>query len=318
MAQRCFCGKLPDNRFAKKESCMNIRPETPNDYARIAEINILAFENRADEATIVALKRQYSRFDPTLSLVAEIDGSVVGHALFNPTTIRLMGEDVSAVNLAPIAVEPTYQGQGIGGQLIQEGHRIAQENGFAVAFLLGHPTYYPRFGYQINAYGWSSVNVSTSAGDSLPFRAPMPDDVPALQALWRHEEDDVDFAIIPDDDFAWWISPNSMIDARVYLRDDKIVGYTRHGNDVRLFLAADGDAAQAMIKTLAGEQTAIDLPLHPHSATAKVLRLSPSAKTWDAGMALELNPSPLGDYFEAINSGDRIGGRVIWDVAFEM
>ncbi|MCI0710999.1 MAG: N-acetyltransferase [Chloroflexi bacterium] len=297
---------------------MNIRPEKPTDYARIATINNTAFDNRASEPAIVALKRQYPRFDPDLSFVAEIDGVAVGNALFNPTVIRLMGEDVSAVNLAPIAVDPVYQGQGIGGALIEEGHRIAREKGCVVAFLLGHPTYYPRFGYQTHAYGASSVSVAKSGDATLPFRTPTPADLPALMTLWRHEENGVDFAIVPEDNLLWWLSPNSTIEARVYLRDDQIVGYSRHRRDVKQFLAIDGDTAQAMINTLAADNATIDLPLHPYSSTARALELSPDARTWEAGMAMELQPGPLPDYFEAVESGQRIGGRVIWDVAFEV
>jgi hypothetical protein len=137
-------------------------------------------------------------------------------------------------------------------------------------------------------------------------------------ALWRHEENGVDFAIVPEDNLLWWLSPNSTIEARVYLRDDEIVGYSRHGRDVKQFLAIDADAAQAMINTLAGDSDTIDLPLHPYSSTTRALELTPEARTWEAGMALEWQPGPLAAYFEAVKAGQRIGGRVLWDVAFEV
>src|SRR5688500_16279882 len=121
---------------------MLIRAETPRDYATIADIHVKAFDNRAAEAVIVGLHRHRSRFDPELSLVAEIDGQVVGHVLFSPQTIRLLGQNLEVVNLAPIAVHPTHQGKGIGAALIEEGHSIARSKGYPFSFLLGHPEYY--------------------------------------------------------------------------------------------------------------------------------------------------------------------------------
>ena len=138
---------------------ITIRHEQITDYATIGELHARAFGNRAAESTIVALLRLRRAFDPELSLVAEIDGRVIGHALFSPYQIRLLGQTIPAVNLAPIAVEPKYQGQGIGGHLILEGHRLAATRGYLVCFLLGHTSYYPRFGYQTHAFGSAQVLV---------------------------------------------------------------------------------------------------------------------------------------------------------------
>jgi predicted N-acetyltransferase YhbS len=85
---------------------MNIRPETPQDYAAVANVHVRAFGQRLAEALIVALHRQRPLYDAELSLVAEIDGRIVGHVLFSPQKIRLLGQAVLAVNLAPIAIEP--------------------------------------------------------------------------------------------------------------------------------------------------------------------------------------------------------------------
>ena len=117
---------------------MRIRPETVSDYAGIAALHARAFGERPAEAMIVALHRQRPTFDPDLSLVAERDGRILGHALFSPHTVRLLGLDVRAVNLAPIAVDPSAQRQGIGGRLIAAGHTIVRAKGYAFCFLLGH------------------------------------------------------------------------------------------------------------------------------------------------------------------------------------
>jgi predicted N-acetyltransferase YhbS len=90
---------------------MNVRPQTPRDYAAIATLHARAFGERAAEALIVALLRHRAAFDPELSLIADEGGRVVGHALFSPQAIRLLGETVAVVNLAPIAVDPAYQGR---------------------------------------------------------------------------------------------------------------------------------------------------------------------------------------------------------------
>lgn len=96
---------------------INIRAETLQDYAAIAQVHIRAFGGRLDEALIVALQRQRPQFDPELALVAEVEGLVVGHALFMPQVIRLLGTDVRAVNLAPIGIDPAYQRRGVGARL---------------------------------------------------------------------------------------------------------------------------------------------------------------------------------------------------------
>jgi len=124
-----------------------IRSERPGDYHAIAQVNALAFQ-ASGEPALVALLRATAPFDPDLSLVAVVDGEVVGHALFVAREMRIGGETVLAAELAPLAVRPDHQRSGIGGALLAEGHRRARAKGCALAYLLGHPSYYPRFGYR--------------------------------------------------------------------------------------------------------------------------------------------------------------------------
>src|SRR5687768_9947451 len=138
---------------------LNIRPEKPSDYPAIADIHIRAF-NRAAEATIVSLLRQQQAYDADLSLVATVNGQLAGHALVMPYTVMFMQVPVPGVCLAPLGIHPSYQAQGVGGALLDAGHRIARAKGFPIAFLLGHPTYYPGFGYQTRVYGHSTVTMS--------------------------------------------------------------------------------------------------------------------------------------------------------------
>lgn len=126
---------------------MIIRQETQQDFEAVYQLIQEAFstvEHRdGNEQDLVSDLRNSASFVPPLSLVAEIDGKVVGHILFTKATV---GEDPVLV-LAPLSVLPAFQRQGIGAALIKRGHAIAEDLGFAYSLVLGSETYYPRFGY---------------------------------------------------------------------------------------------------------------------------------------------------------------------------
>ena len=84
-----------------------------------------------------------------ISLVAAEGGQVVGHVLFSPVSIESSQRTYHAVGLGPIAIVPEFQKKGIGGQLIEHGLEACREAGYAVAVVLGHPSYYPRFGFTL-------------------------------------------------------------------------------------------------------------------------------------------------------------------------
>jgi putative acetyltransferase len=301
---------------------MKIRAETLHDYTAIDDVHIRAFDERIGVAIIVSLHRQRPVFDPDLSLVAEIDGRVVGHVLFSPHTIRLLGQDIRVVNLSPVGIDPAYQRQGVGGALIRQGHEIARDKGYELSFVLGHPPYYPRFGYITHVYGSSSIEGVPTVETPLEVRKPTEADIPLLIHLWRSEEGEVDFAILPGDRLTDWISPNPLIQAAVYVRGGEIVGYSRVHRDEpfspRVFLAVDTDAARRMVAMIAGEtRSTVTLPLHPHSASAPAFG-TPRANAWDAGMARTLNPSRFDDFLAQLQHGQRPPGRPVWPVAFDL
>lgn len=125
---------------------MNIRSEIPADDAAIGEIHTLAF-GRDHEARLVTLIRATPRYIPPLSLVAEHDGRLVGHILLSH--IDLVGEQTwQVLGLAPLAVHPDFQNQGIGGELVRSGLAIADELGEALIVVLGHEGFYPKFGFE--------------------------------------------------------------------------------------------------------------------------------------------------------------------------
>jgi predicted N-acetyltransferase YhbS len=302
-----------------------IRAEAVADYAPLGALHARAFK-RAGEPLIVALLRQRRAFDPALSLVAERAGQIVGHALFSPYWLRLLDQRVSAVNLAPLAVDPAYQGQGIGGKLIRAGHALAAARGHSISILLGHPTYYPRFGYQTHAFGSAQLVLSTPVpeGPLLETRQPVEEDTTALCALWQSEESRVDMALEPDCDLLDWLSPHPAIQARVYLWAGQIAGYTRIHKDERdcprVFLARDKEAACAMLATIAStlpSTTRLTLPLHPSSASAAYFA-GAQATPVVAAMACELAASPLPAYLAAVREERLPAGRPHWPVAFDL
>lgn len=123
---------------------LNIRPETDADLTTVYHVNAQGF-GREKEAEFVNHLRDHRGI--TLSLVAEYNGLLVGHALFSPVRIEPNGSVFNSVALAPLAILPEYQRQGIGSRLVQEGIEKIRFLGHDIIFLVGHPKYYPRFGF---------------------------------------------------------------------------------------------------------------------------------------------------------------------------
>lgn len=121
-----------------------IRPEQPDDAAGVRRVNELAF-NQLDEANLVEALHKVAV--GLISLVAVLDGQIVGHILFSPATIQGAGGEFHAIGLAPMAVLPEYQNRGIGSQLLRAGLAECRHQGHRVAIVLGHPAFYPRFGF---------------------------------------------------------------------------------------------------------------------------------------------------------------------------
>lgn len=124
-----------------------IRRETPADYNTVYQVVKEAFDSAehsdGNEQDLVVALRKGPSYIPELALVACSDGGIIGHIMF--TRVEIGGNP--ALALAPLAVLPDFQRQGVGSALVREGHRIAAELGFGHSVVLGSAQYYPKFGF---------------------------------------------------------------------------------------------------------------------------------------------------------------------------
>jgi putative acetyltransferase len=123
--------------------CMLIRDEKRDDQDGVRAVNASAFETSSEASLVDSLRE---RAQPIVSLVAESDGDVVGHIMFSPVSLSDHPE-LMIMGLAPMAVKPACQHKGIGSALVRAGIARCTELGFGAIVVLGHPEFYPRFGF---------------------------------------------------------------------------------------------------------------------------------------------------------------------------
>jgi putative acetyltransferase len=122
---------------------MRIRAETPRDRAAVRAVNEAAFGTSVEADIVEALR---SKPTTTISLVADSGAAVVGHILFSPVTLADHPQ-LHLMGLGPMAVAPRYQRRGVGSALVREGLARCRQRGVDAVAVLGHPEYYPRFGF---------------------------------------------------------------------------------------------------------------------------------------------------------------------------
>jgi predicted N-acetyltransferase YhbS len=318
---------------------ITIRSEQIADYNQIAEITTLAFHSMLDDATqrtflqemmIVDVQRHGELYDPELALVAEIDGRVVGHAFFYPYRMLIGGEELKAVSLAPISVHPSFQKQGIGIQLMEEGHRRARAKGYVFAFLFGHPSYYPRVGYIMDMFGKCQLVIPIkSIPETEPFveaRLVLSEDIEILVSIWHKWFSDVDLAAFPGNTLIEWVTHHGGIMSYTMTLDGEVIGYLRYDKqnpaNVRLFLAKDKKSVALLLAYLRSkiDQNQVEhirLPLHPNAkAVRECLTVPYEAKieTWKAGMIKILDPGnkAITAYCDEVRAEKRQPGLIIY------
>lgn len=126
-----------------------VRNALKSDKQAILDVVIAAFDEAQGQeiADLITDLWEDPSAQPLLSLVATTDDDIVGHILFTKAQIKHSQRMVSSVILAPLSVHPEYQNQGIGSQLIREGLKQLKAKGVELVFVLGHPSYYPKYGF---------------------------------------------------------------------------------------------------------------------------------------------------------------------------
>ncbi|MEM9448302.1 MAG: N-acetyltransferase [Cyanobacteria bacterium P01_E01_bin.6] len=129
---------------------MKIRHSTESDQVAISAIHRNAFgeEQGQEIVALVEALLDDETATPVLSLVAETDAILVGHILFTAAQLQPEDLEISVRILAPLAVLSDFQGEGVGGALIREGLKQLADSRVDLVFVLGHPDYYPKFGFQ--------------------------------------------------------------------------------------------------------------------------------------------------------------------------
>ena len=120
-----------------------IRFEQEGDAGRIREVNRAAFPTHAEANLVDELRRQLAS---VVSLVADDHDSIAGHILFSPVTLDGLADE-RILGLAPMAVRPDRQRQGIGSRLVRAGLAACQQAGARAIVVVGHAAFYPRFGF---------------------------------------------------------------------------------------------------------------------------------------------------------------------------
>lgn len=132
--------------FGEEMSQITIRAEGEEDWDIVRKVNELAFKQPNEANLVDALRAKASFF---ISLVAVDGEQVVGHIFFSPVTVKSKENSFAAMGLAPMAVLPERQNQGIGSLLVREGLKECKRIGENVVVVLGHSDYYPRFGFVV-------------------------------------------------------------------------------------------------------------------------------------------------------------------------
>ncbi|OXM84491.1 GNAT family N-acetyltransferase [Paenibacillus rigui] len=316
---------------------MNIRSEESKDMHAIALVHAEAFTYGmgAGESALMGILRHREAFDRELSLVAEADGKMIGHVSFTPYTFYAGGARVQGVILAPIAVLPEYQKLGVGSRLIEEGHARVKAKGYGLSLLIGHPSYYPRFGYEPGLWGLHHIRIAWEDVPELRRtvneRRVEPSDIPALRSMWSYWFKEAGFAVQPGESLLDWISRGRGIQTTAVMIEGRLAGYMRYdrftANKPISLLAENGEALSVLCSYLKSRlapdgKRDLFLPLPLESSGFNEFKLPYAAefKTGPEMMLHVLKPEDpaLNDYCTGVAAGTILPGPIVWPVEFDV
>lgn len=286
------------------------------------------------EVSLISVLRNRATFDSELSLIAEHNGDIIGHALFTPQKVRVKGETLNAVILGPVAVRPKFQKLGVGSKLIEEGHKRATQKGYHFSLLLGHSAYYPRFGYRTKMFGSSHIQIHVNdvpkVDRSITERRIQRSDIEELTLMWEKWFGDSSLAFFPGNALLDWISYGRGVQASAISVDGKLCGYVRYDlkNPKKMisFLADSPETVGAIcsyMKTkISPDDYELLLPVSPYSSSIKEFVTLPYKSEVNAGkasMIKVLSSNPLiTAYCDDVEAGTLSPGTVIWPVEFDV
>jgi putative acetyltransferase len=160
-----------------------IRPEEPRDFAALRELQRAAFAPSEYEADIVDALRAAHDHVPNLCLVALDGATIVGHVMLSHARV----DDHPALGLGPIAVDPARQNEGIGTALMHEVIERASRTEYPLIALLGHPAYYPRFGFR-PAEATFAITTQFDAPPEAWMALPLPAYDPAIRGAFVYAD----------------------------------------------------------------------------------------------------------------------------------
>ncbi len=300
-----------------------IRPERPGEEDAIDDVVCRAFRSMNEAHLVRMLREHHGGFDRRFSLCAVDAGRIVGHTLLSPCRIGLGGRLAPALAVGPVAVLPEHQKRGLGGRMLAAGHELGRREGFAVAFLCGHPGYYPRFGYEA-CHGFAKIAIDADAlPEATAGLAPRP--IRPADLPWLAERFAAEWAGI---DFAWqW--------------GRRLDDWVRPGADSTIWQAPDGRRAAFVLRlpgrpglpllladdaALAREAVAVLRPPHieqhprgwlAREALAAVSWAKATIEPSAAAMALELQDGALAPVRDALAAGEP-PGHCPWPIWFRV
>jgi len=264
-----------------------IRDADATDMRAITECTAAAFTKfevfgppwHQDTLSVPALTACLAPFPISgLSRVAATPTTIIGHAQWNISSMWLGGQWVLSAWLAPLSVHPANQRQGVGAALMKDGLEQLKLNGVVILVLMGHPSYYPRFGLIPRCFGQCALSIPLpqpcDEEDGHLLRPLQVGDEGPLRALWLRLCGQAEGAMDPGPGLLPWCSKLQGVIACCLERNGALVGYARFdarpnsnsATGVFRFLAADVAASVSLAQRITklanwtGEQLVIPLP----------------------------------------------------------